>query len=134
MTKQKPIKIVYNVSKTFKEVRHYKSVEPILNTNLLTSEINISKDRKFNNSRGVSYWIKIRHPKKWSKVISGLKSTKRPMLYYGDIPTVLNGRKIPKHLLVFRFVKVENSLTIYLYENYYPTTERELQIILSKHK
>lgn len=134
MAKQNPIKCVYNASKIFKEVRHYKSEKPITETNLLTEKINISKDRKFNNSINVSYWLKIRCKNKWSNAITGLKDTHIPLVYYGDIATISNGKKIPKHLLIFHFTPGGNSVTIYLFENYYPFNTQELNQILNRLK
>jgi len=133
MARQNPIKYVFNVSKPFKEVRHYKSETKITVPNLLTTDLNISKDRRYNNSQNVSYWLKIREKQKWSKVITGLKATNKSLLYYGDIPTQQSNRNIPTHLLVFKFNRGGSQLIIYLYQNYYPSNIQKLQSILSNH-
>lgn len=126
MAKQTYFKHVYNVSKVFKEVRHYLSEKPIIEHDFLTETINISKDRKFNNSQNVSYWLRIREQKKWSKVITGLKTTNIPLLYYGDIATSTNGRKLPRHLLIFHFNSGGSKVTVYLFKDYYPSNNEEL--------
>jgi len=128
----KPEKHVFKAFKSFKEVRHYQSVKELKNGNIITSKINISKDRKFNNSKGILYWLKFRLPTKWSKEITGLKVTKKPLLFYGDIPTTKNGIYKPTHLLIFRFNAGGTILKIDLYKDSYPKNDIELQKILLK--
>ena len=133
MAKHNPIKTVFKEVKRFKQVRHYQSENKAIQTNLLTSLINISKDREFNNSKGVLYWLKIREVKKWSSNITGLKRTKNNFVFFGDIPTKRNGIFKPTHLLIFVFNHQGTAVNIYLFNNYYPLNKRELQNVLSKY-
>jgi hypothetical protein len=130
MATQQPTQHIFKAVKCFKQVRHYQS-EKELNNDLLTSSINIGKDREFNKSKNVSYWLKLREPKKWGKNITGLKKTKNPYVYFGDIPTIKNGVHKPAHLLVFVFNKTGTKLKIHLYKNYYPSNKNELNNILA---
>ena len=79
-------KYVFNVSKEFKQVRHYQSEKELVKNDLLTSTINISKNRMFNKSKDARYFLKIRNGKNRSKTItSGLLTTGNNLVYYGDI-------------------------------------------------
>ncbi len=126
-------KHVFNVTKEFKQVRHYQS-EKELENDLLTSTINISKNRMFNNSKGAMYFLRIRNGKRWSKTTtSGLLTTPNKSLYYGDIPKKINGVYKKTHLLIFKFAPGGKQISIYVYKNYYPSNNKELQNILSKY-
>jgi len=125
-------KHVFNVTKEFKQVRHYQS-EKELETDLLTSTINISKNRMFNNSKDAMYFLRIRNGKRWSKTItSGLLTTSKSLLFYGDIAKNVNGVFKKTHLLIFQFTPNGKQINIYVYKNYYPISKTELQNILSK--
>ena len=134
MATQTPAQYNFKAVKCFKQVRHYQSEKKLTATDLLTTTINISKDREFNNSRGVSYWLKIRDVKKWSKAVTGLKRTSNQLLYYGDIATSKNGVHKPTHLLIFKFTPGGKELLVFLYKHFYPKNNTELQSILSKYK
>lgn len=133
MATQTPTQYKFKAFKCFKQVRHYQSENNLTATDLLTDTINISKDRSFNNSKGVSYWLKIREVKKWSKAVTGLKRTSNKLLYYGDIATSTNGVYKPTHLLIFKFVAGGREVSIDIYTNYYPKNQAELQNILSNY-
>ena len=127
-------KYVYAVSKQFKQVRHYNCINKPTDLTLLTSSINISKNRRFNNSKDASYFLKIRKGNKWnSNVTSGLIRTHKPLIYYGDIPIILNNVYKKTHLLIFIFNNGGTELTIHLFKNYYPNSKKELQIIISRY-
>lgn len=127
-------KYVYIVSKEFKQVRHYNCINNPTDLTLITSTVNISKNRKYNNSKGASYFLKTRKGNKWSdKITSGLLRTVNPLIYYGDIPTITNNIHKKTHLLIFVFNRGGTELTIYLYKNYYPNTKRELQKIITNY-
>lgn len=134
MAKQNPIRCVFNVSKIYNEVRHYESEISLKETVLLTDLINISKDRQFNNSKNVSYWLKIRQNNKWSSAITGLKTTHIPLVYYGDIAIKINGINKPTHLLIFQFEPGGKRVVIYLFNNFYPQNTQELNQLLNKLK
>lgn len=126
-------KYVFNVSKKFKQVRHYQS-EKELENDLLTSVINISKNRMFNNSKDARYFLRIRNGRHWSKTTtSGLLITSNKLLYYGDLAIKTNGVFKKTHLLIFKFNRRGTILKIDIYKNYYPSNKKELQNILSKH-
>ena len=125
-------KYVYNVVKEFKQVRHYQS-ENKLENDLLTPIINISKNRRFNNSKDAMYFLRIRNGKRWSKTTtSGLLTTSKSLLFYGDIAKNINGVFKKVHLWIFQFTPNGKKINIYVYKNYYPSNKTELQSILSK--
>lgn len=126
-------KYVFNVSKEFKQVRHYQS-EKELENDLLTSTINIAKNRMFNNSKDARYFLKIRNGKSWSKTTtSGLLETNKSLLYYGDIAIHTNGVFKKTHLLIFKFNRGGTILNIDVFKNYYPRNNSELQNILANY-
>ncbi len=133
MATQQPTQHIFKAIKCFKQVRHYQSEKELTATDLLTTTINISKDREFNNSKDVSYWLKIRDVKKWTKAVTGLKRTKNSLLYFGDIATSKNGVYKPTHLLIFKFRPGGKELLVYLYKHFYPRNTTELQNILSNY-
>jgi len=125
-------KYTFIMCKEFKQVRHY-FCEKELENDLLTSTINISKNRMFNNSKGVRYFLRIRNGKRWSKTVtSGLLTTSNNLLFYGDIAKKTNGVFKKTHLLIFLFTPNGKQINIYVYKNYYPKSKQELQNILSK--
>ncbi len=133
MAKQ-PTQYIFNVCKEFKQVRHYQSEKELVETDPLTSVINISKNRMFNNSKGAMYFLRIRNGKKWSKTTtSGLLTTKRKSLYYGDIAKRINGIYKKTHLLIFKFAPKGTAINIYVFKDYYPKNNHELQNILSNY-
>lgn len=126
-------KYVFNVTKEFKQVRHYQS-EKELENDLLTSTINISKNRMFNNSKDARYFLRIRNGKKWSKTTtSGLLTTSKNLLFYGDIAIKTNGVYKKTHLLIFKFAPKGTVINIHVYKNYYPKNNHELNNILSNY-
>jgi hypothetical protein len=124
---------VFKVSKQFKQVRHYQS-EKELENDLLTSIINISKNRMFNNSKDARYFLRIRNGKHWSKTTtSGLLETNKSLLYYGDIAKKVNGIFKKTHLLIFKFNRGGTELKIDVYKNFYPRNTTELLKVLSNY-
>ncbi len=134
MAPQKPIEYRYKVSKKFKQVRHYQCLEGLSNTELVTSSIHISKNRYFNNSKDAYYFLKIKEGDFWAKKnTSGLLKTRDPLIYLGDLAINCNGYYKSIHLLVFVFNPGGSELIIYLYKDYYPKTEYDLQQIISNY-
>jgi hypothetical protein len=128
-----PIRHVYNECKRFQHVRHYQ-IEKEHENDLLTSTINISKNRLFNKSKDALYFLKVRNGNKWNSTnTSGLLKTSNPLIFYGDIATQLNGIYKKTHLLVFVFNRGGSELEIYIYNRYYPKNTEELQKIISKY-
>lgn len=123
---------VFSVFKEYKEVRHYQYTKELTKGDLITSTINISKNRKFNKSIGVLYWLRLRQNNKWSKPITGLRKTQNSMVYYGDIPKIIYKTYIPQHLLIFRFKKEGTQLIVEVFKNYYPKTDKELDYYLNQ--
>lgn len=88
----------------------------------------------FNNSKDARYFLKIRNGKHWSKTTtSGLLTTHKNLLYYGDIAKNVNGVFKKTHLLIFKFNRVGTQLKIDVYKNFYPRNSTELQNILSNY-
>lgn len=124
----------YIVLKQFKQVNHYRCINNPTDLTLITSTVNISKNRRFNNSKDALYFLKTRIGNKWSdKIVSGLIKTSNPLVYYGDIPVMVNNTYKKTHLLIFVFNSGGSELTIYLYKNYYPRTKQNLQNIISNY-
>lgn len=98
-----------NVGK-FKSVKHYELVESD-NISLLSNQINISIDRNYAQSMPV-YWLKIKENNKWSSCITGLFKTCESNIFKGDV----NNKK---HLLLFKFSNLSDTLTVYYYQNYF---------------
>ena len=111
----------------FDNVRHYELKDVFGGENMLYEMINISRDRKFSNAKNVQYWLRgksiIDHT--WGHCITGLKTTKIPFVYTGDIPQHKNGGIKPKDLLIFRFSNKAEKIYIDAYSNYY-TANKEL--------
>lgn len=126
-------KYVFNVSKEFKQVRHYQSEKELENAPL-TSTINVSKNRMFNNSKDARYFLRVRNGKRWSKTTtSGLLETNKSLLFYGDIAKKSNGIFKKTHLLIFKFNRGGAVLKIDLFKDYYPKNKTELQEILNQY-
>ena len=111
----------------YKEVRYYDSITPITD-NLLKPIVNISVNRQFNKSENVAYWYKNKgqNDTKLSGCITGLKRTNDKNIFYGDIPTKINGRFRPQHLIIFRFSEDLTALQIEIYKDYYPYDIEEI--------
>lgn len=113
MATQKPIIHVFseiNVGK-FKSVKHYELIDVKNGTTQLSNLINISKDRNCAQSMP-DYWLKIKNGNKWSNCITGLFKTGIQNIYKGDTQK-------KKNLIIFKFSDNSETLTAYLFNNYY---------------
>lgn len=113
-----PIVHIYKEIKIgkFETVRHYEfqSIEngiPQLSTN-----IKVSINRHFNNSK-VDYLVHQRTSNKWDKMsTTGLFSYGNDeVIYYGDIAY----KKVKKHTLIFKYSDDKQSLIIYYFKDFY---------------
>lgn len=95
----------------FKCTKHYNLVEVRNGKSLVSSMVNISKNRNFAKSCP-EYWLKIRDNNKWSKNITGLFKTKSKLTYHGDI-------NFKQDLIIFRFSSGGTHLVIFYFKNYY---------------
>jgi len=101
----------FNVGK-YRSVKHFELLEIKNGNNLLTTKINLSKDRGFAKSNP-DYWVKIWKGNKWAvKTLTGLFKTKLPNIYFG-----YKGKK--EHLIIFKFSDDSNTITMYYFENFY---------------
>lgn len=105
----------------YKTTKHYELSQCINGKTLLSSKLNISKDRKFAKSMP-DYWAKIKPRNKWSKNITGLFKTDVPMIYHGDYD-------YKKHLLLFHFTDKAEIVVVYFYVNYF---SHDLSHVLKK--
>ena len=81
-------------------------------SNLITTKINLSKDRGFAKSNP-DYWVKIWKGNKWSKkTLTGLFKTRKQNVYFG-----YEGKK--EHLILFKFSNNGSTLTLYYFENFF---------------
>tara|TARA_R110001583_G_scaffold74038_3_gene205332 strand:+ start:886 stop:1269 length:384 start_codon:yes stop_codon:yes gene_type:complete len=101
----------FNVGK-YNSVKHFELLE-IKNGNIvLTTKINLSKDRGFAKSNP-DYWVKIWRGNKWSpKTLTGLFKTKIPNIYFG-----YKGKK--EHLILIKFSNEGSTMTLYYFENFF---------------
>ena len=101
----------YNIGK-FKDTKHYELLTVTNGTNQLSEKINVSKDRKCAKSSPV-YWLQIRENNKWKKPrLTGLFKTGVNLIFKGDTQK-------KKNLILFKFSEDAQTLTIYLYSNFY---------------
>lgn len=117
--KQNPIVHYFKQIKVgqFRTTRHYELVKVENGTPQLSQLINISKDRGCAQSKP-SYWLKTRLATKWSKAETGLfKTAINGLTYSGDL-------RDKKHLVLFQFSKGANTLTVFVYLNYFPFDKR----------
>lgn len=130
-----PHRHIYEVinPEQYKEVRHY-IIKEISGERVLTQLLNVSKDRNFSNARNISYWLKGKENEqsKWSRPITGLKPTSTPNVFFGDIPTIQNGRHKPTHLLIFKFSKDAEKLIIDVYSDFYTENRAELHKFINQ--
>lgn len=111
-----------NIGK-FLSTRHYELIETNFKP-VLTDKLNISKDRKCANSRPV-YWLKERRENKWSQCLTGLFKTKRCNVYKGDLCK-------KRHLILFKFSDNRNTLTVFIFCNYYSKDLSEVWHFIDK--
>lgn len=125
-TQNTPVKHLFRVvnPERYKEVRHYE-LKSGTEISFLPHWANISRNREFNKSQDVAFWYKSKDLNgiKWTKVITGLKRTRNSKVYFGDIPKIVNGKYLPRHLLIFVFSTDSMVLTIYAYKDFYPSDE-----------
>ena len=101
----------FNVGK-YRSVKHFELLEIKNGNNLLTTKINLSKDRGFAKSNP-DYWVKIWKGNKWSeKTLTGLFKTKTPNVFFG-----YKGKK--EHLILFKFSNDSITITVYYFENFF---------------
>lgn len=75
---------LHNVKKTFREYELSK-YEKTAFTELIRTE----KNNGYNSSKGAENLLKIRNLNNWAKCkITGLRKTKIPNFYYGDLPII----------------------------------------------
>ena len=101
----------FNVGK-YRSVKHFDLLEIKNGSSLLSTKINLSKDRGFAKSNP-DYWVKLWSGNTWSKkTLTGLFKTKLPNVYFG-----YKGKK--EHLILFKFSNDSNTITIYYFENFF---------------
>lgn len=100
----------------FETVRHYELDNIENGTTQLSTNIKISINRHFNNSK-VDYLVHQRTSNKWDKMsTTGLFSFgSDEVIYYGDIAN----NKVKKHTLVFKYSKDKQTLIIYYFKDFY---------------
>jgi len=96
----------------YRSVKHFELVEIKNSSNLLTTKINLSKDRGFAKSNP-DYWVRTWQGSKWSaKTLTGLFKTKMPNVFFG-----YKGKK--ESLILFKFSNNGSTLTLYYFENFF---------------
>lgn len=108
----------------FKDVTHYKQIQPFLaNENShLPYYINKPKNREFNNSENLAFWYNSMelNGTKWSNPITGLNRTSNRNIYFGDIAKIVFNRHVKTHLLIFIFSNEFRNFQILTFKDFYP--------------
>ena len=105
----------------YAEVKHYELKEVTNGNKVLSTLINVSKNRKFARSNP-DYWLKIREGKKWiNPALTGLFKTNFPFIYKGD-------SQHRKNLIIAKFTKDASQVNIYYFKDYYT---RDLKTLIT---
>lgn len=112
-TQTTPVTYIFkeiNIGK-YTSVKHYELVSFDGTTNKLSTQLNISKNRDCAQSTP-NYWLKIKQGKKWGGWLTGLFKTTSSNTFRGDLEK-------KKHLLLFKFTKEAEVLTVCYFENHF---------------
>ena len=127
------IRHVYSLSNELKSYSIYEISTVERNKNLLTEILRIEKFQGKSNATNINEYLRLRTTPNWQKcqMITGLRPTKKEVLFYGDWlkSDKLNAPK--KTLLIFMFSKDRQSLIIDVYRGFYPNHNGILQSILN---
>lgn len=102
-------------------------------SDIYTSAIRIEKQRGFNNSTNIDYWLVIKDKDKWSHCtrLTGLRAIKKGRAFYGDQKEPNKGK--PKSLLILQFSEDYKMLTVDYFPNFYPYAPKERATTFNAH-
>lgn len=95
----------------YKTTKHYELIDVSMGHSLLSNLLNISKNQNCAFSMP-EYWLKVKQDKIWSNYITGLFKTERKNTFKGD-----SNRR--QNLLIFKFSKGTDILTVYYFKDYF---------------
>lgn len=103
---------------------------------LLTEIIRIEKYNQKSQSKNIKDYLRLRTTTNWEncELITGLRSTSKIGLFYGDWLKMNDLGNIAKHLLMFQFDKDRNYLFIDVFKWFYPKSRTTLKKIISTYK
>jgi len=107
-------------------------------SDIYTSAIRVEKQRGFNSSKDIHYWLVIQDNDTWSRCtrLTGLRSIKKMRAYYGDQkePFVKSPKGKPKSLIILQFAQDNKSLVVDYFPMYYPYSNETRTKIFDTHK
>jgi hypothetical protein len=127
----------FKLSKELKSYLVYENFHVTNNApNLLTELIRIEKFQGKSNATNINDYLRLKTTTNWatSEKITGLRPTKKEVLFYGDWLKSDKSNTTKKTLLIFVFFKNRNVLLIDVYRGFYPFNKEILQTILNKYE
>lgn len=105
---------------------------------IYTSAIRIEKQRGYNSSKDIHYWLVIKDKDVWSHCtrLTGLRSIKKMRAYYGDQkePFASGPKGKPKSLIVLQFAEDHKTLVVDYFPMFYPYSKEMRAKIFEAHK
>ncbi|UQD55867.1 hypothetical protein [Flavobacterium sp. K5-23] len=126
------IRHTYKVTNELKSYTVYELSTSEGNVNLLTDILRIEQFQGKSNASNISDYLRLRNTTNWSKcaMITGLRTTTKEGVFYGDWLRLNKSLTTKKTLLVFTFYKDEQTLLIDVYRDFYPHNNVLLQNII----
>ena len=127
----------FKLSKELKSYLVYENYHVENNkTNLLTDLLRIEKFQGKSNATLITEYLRLKTTTNWatSEKITGLRPTKKEVLFYGDWLKLDKSNTAKKTLLIFVFFENRKTLIIDVYRGFYPNHKGILQIILNKYE
>jgi hypothetical protein len=122
---------VYKVDSELKTYSVYVEVKELTKKNLLTSILRIEKFNGKSNATGINEYLRLRTSTSWanSEKVTGLRKTGIPNLYEGN--RMKEGKK---SLILFYFSEDRKTLTIDVFNSFYPFNSNMLKAVVALHK
>ena len=130
------IRHVYNLSNELKSYSIYQIATVERNNNLLTEILRIEKFQSKSKATNINDYLRLRTTTNWQKcqMITGLRPTKKEVLFYGDWLKSDKSDTPTKTLLIFIFFNNRKTLIIDVYRGFYPNHNGILQNILNRYE
>jgi len=121
----------YKVDSELKSYWVYSEIEELTTKNILTPILRIEKYNGKSNATDITDYLRLRTATSWSKseMVTGLRGTGVPHLFYGNRRA---GQE--KSLLLFYFSNERRTLTIDVFNSFYPFNSTLLLDLLAKHE
>ena len=130
------IRHIYKLSNELKSYSVYQIAEVRGNSNLMTELLRIEKFQGKSNATLITDYLRLKTTTNWatSEKITGLRPTKKEVLFYGDWLKLDKSNTTKKTLLIFIFFENRKTLIIDVYRGFYPNHKGILQTILNKYE